>query len=312
MHRCSYCSRFVYIPQGVDVVMMNIDEPTPIPLQDDATQEEIITKVFEKRAGRLAVFAGNDLALCLRYQAARWGGLRNEIKHRNKVAYSLLGKTTVDFIATVVTGLEENQERRALLKEISSFLEQGSQDKDSLNSAAAILLQLCVRVWLMCEIPVIPPRFPTTWQTYSNSRRWLNDTQTLRQHLLSCFPKTSTASENAILERSFQLYNIQKVANIAIIWTDDILEHLRVRDPTHDSEPYTVSVFHHRRFLEYHAARSSTLFPDGLIVETIKTLDLLLPFEHKDTREWYIKLAAVKRLDETACKISVRWKQRTA
>ncbi|KAL2150100.1 hypothetical protein VTH82DRAFT_7776 [Thermothelomyces myriococcoides] len=94
------------------------------------------------------------------------------------------------------------------------------------------------------------------------------------------------------LPKSFDAWSISNVAGIEIVFTDNLVDHLRlVEDDTR------LLIFHHASFLEYH--RSSTLFfPDGLVEETLRTLALLFPqgqfsYQHGSRgsrRKWLRKL----------------------
>lgn len=43
----------------------------------------------------------------------------------------------------------------------------------------------------------------------------------------------------------------------------------------------------------------SSIFPEGFIDETLRTLKLLFPRGHKATKKWYQKIAVVEELDPT-------------
>ncbi|KAL3481496.1 hypothetical protein BJX99DRAFT_253419 [Aspergillus californicus] len=215
-------------------------------------------------------------------------------------AHGILQKATITLMANVIQGLEDEEPLDIQLQGISIFLRDGHQDNHVLHLATVTILELSIRLWSMCEI-TIRPESQMYWQLGSNHALWEDNTHSLRQQMETCFPESSIHEEDK-LYKSFRLYDIQKVANIEVIWTSNLLDHLRVEDPPDNGKPYTVFIFHHRRFLEYHRDRTSRLYPDGLIEETLKTLDLLLPREHKGTRKWYKTIAAKYDLDHTACK----------
>ncbi|CEL04919.1 hypothetical protein ASPCAL06043 [Aspergillus calidoustus] len=273
----------------------------PIPLDDTAMQNEIILRIFERQAGPTSTGVGENLALCLHRTSKAWQARLNLLQDRGDAVWLLLERTTVDFMATIVDSLEGAHTLRTLLQIVLAFLQTDPLDEKNLRLASTTLLELCIRLWLMSNI-AIPPTANSAWQQCSDRRVWVDVSQTLRQHMEICFPRSTTIYDKVKLDKAFRLYDIQKISNFEIEWTDNLLEHLLVRDPADDKDPYTVSIFHHRQFLEYHAARPSTIYPQGFIIETLKTLDLLLPHDHRRTEVWYATLCETFELDPTACK----------
>ncbi|KAH6868437.1 hypothetical protein BKA58DRAFT_402807 [Alternaria rosae] len=78
-------------------------------------------------------------------------------------------------------------------------------------------------------------------------------------------------------------YNIERVAGIKIIPTDNLLDHLLLVE-----EDRKLCVFHHASFLKRMLATQSPLFPDGLIHETLNTLAILLPEPDRSTKRWML------------------------
>jgi hypothetical protein len=96
-----------------------------------------------------------------------------------------------------------------------------------------------------------------------------------------------------------------KVSNFQVIWVNDIIQHLtltlREPDITREDSTLKIRIFHHRTFLNFHADRKSTIFPEGFVEETLRNLDLLLPYQHVKTRRWYQVQAKNFKLDNNAC-----------
>ncbi|KAF1957350.1 hypothetical protein CC80DRAFT_410700 [Byssothecium circinans] len=128
--------------------------------------------------------------------------------------------------------------------------------------------------------------------------RW--ERGSIQSLLKDAFPVEYKVKERVRLERSFKALNLKALASIEVLWTDNLLDHLLLHDPSEDGRPFRVLLFHHTRFLEYH--RKSDIFPPGFIAETTRTLALLLPGYDKATRQWFNKeRKRNKGLDETAC-----------
>ncbi|KAH8598536.1 hypothetical protein B0O99DRAFT_44298 [Bisporella sp. PMI_857] len=101
--------------------------------------------------------------------------------------------------------------------------------------------------------------------------------------------------EHVKLERMFNAWNLERIAGIRIQWTNNLAEHLSLVD-----DDRKVAVFHHASFLE--CQRQSTLFPAGLIDETLRTLALLFPGTDKGCKKWFMKLSRSQNLDPKAIK----------
>ncbi|KAI4860513.1 hypothetical protein F4820DRAFT_461627 [Hypoxylon rubiginosum] len=99
------------------------------------------------------------------------------------------------------------------------------------------------------------------------------------------------------LESSFHVCNIERIAGLKVQLTTNLHDHLLLREDIR-----TVFVFHHAAFLQNH--RSSLVFPDGFIEETLETLALLFPKGNRQVEKWYKKKDWVKELDFAVLTIS--------
>ena len=77
------------------------------------------------------------------------------------------------------------------------------------------------------------------------SRNWTHGS--LRDFIKSTFPNTQELSNNVKLERLFTARNIEWVADIQIIWTSNLADHLQLED-----DDTKVRLFSHASFLELH------------------------------------------------------------
>ncbi|KAI0976967.1 hypothetical protein F4678DRAFT_480380 [Xylaria arbuscula] len=92
------------------------------------------------------------------------------------------------------------------------------------------------------------------------------------------------------LHKSFDAWSISVIGGLKVEFTDDLADHLRLVD-----DDTVVLIFHHASFPE---CQSSTLYPDGLVNETLRTLALLFPQSEfsssargsNNKREWFQRL----------------------
>ncbi|KAH5216334.1 hypothetical protein HBI62_170630 [Parastagonospora nodorum] len=107
-----------------------------------------------------------------------------------------------------------------------------------------------------------------------------------------------TNCQDDVLQPHFTLRNFDRDANISIIWTNNLVDHLRLVN-----KDKGLCVFHQVSFLKWiqKVSRSAThllptvivlkvltspMYPKGFIEETIDTLTLLLPDTDRRTRHW--------------------------
>jgi hypothetical protein len=68
----------------------------------------------------------------------------------------------------------------------------------------------------------------------------------LRDFLQTYFePERKLANENVKLEKVFRASNIDRIAGLQVVWTDNLADHLRMTD-----DDKSVHIFHHASFLE--------------------------------------------------------------
>jgi len=77
------------------------------------------------------------------------------------------------------------------------------------------------------------------------SRNWTSGS--LRDFMKSTFPRTKELSDHVKLERLFTARNIERVADIQVIWTSNLADHLQLED-----DDTKVRLFSHASFLELH------------------------------------------------------------
>ena len=101
------------------------------------------------------------------------------------------------------------------------------------------IIDLTVRLLLMIQIGgfhnvLIPGQETLTWADGS-----LSDSLTIP------FTRDYVLKDAVDLEKTFTARNIERIAGIRIVWTNNLLDHLRMRDDD------TVALFHHASFLNF-------------------------------------------------------------
>ncbi|KAF2251726.1 hypothetical protein BU26DRAFT_242284 [Trematosphaeria pertusa] len=92
------------------------------------------------------------------------------------------------------------------------------------------------------------------------------------------------------LQRVFNALNLQRIAGVDIIPTDNLADHLRLTDD--DTKLY---IFHHASVLKCQSA--SSILPADLAEETLRTLALLFPQTDTPTRKWLRRVIPMLSLD---------------
>jgi hypothetical protein len=116
-------------------------------------------------------------------------------------------------------------------------------------------------------------------------------------HDWSDFPLVPALTNRSIirvkLDRLFIARNLERIAGLKIVWTDNLSDHLRLmRDDTE------VTIYPHASFLEHQ--KQSPIFPEWLIEETIQTFCLLFPQFDRASRKWFRAQQRRFRLDDKA------------
>lgn len=197
-------------------------------------------------------------------------------------------------VLDVVDEVKTGTARDDVVKKLVAFLRsKGNYNAGDDAITAECVLALAMRTWLMCNFGSLGGEVNIDQRQI----RW--EGGSIQDLLKHAFPADCKVKEKVRLERSFKARNLEALASIEVLWTDNLLDHLRLHDPSDDGKPFRVSIFHHTRFLKYH--RKSDIFPPGFIAETTRTLALLLPGYDKATAQWFQKeRKRNKGLDETA------------
>lgn len=148
---------------------------------------------------------------------------------------------------------------------------------DNLEVLICEVIDLAVRLWLMINVGELQFGFIPN----QISLRW--ERGTLQDCLVNHFGSPATMPTRVVrvkLDRLFTARNLERIAGLKIIWTSNILDHLRLTvDDTR------IAIYHHASFLV--RQRDNSIFPPGFIDETIRTLSLLFPQYDKKSRKWF-------------------------
>ncbi|KAJ3496222.1 hypothetical protein NLG97_g2815 [Lecanicillium saksenae] len=189
-------------------------------------------------------------------------------------------------VADCVRMLRSGQERRVVKDQLRGKLTAPHENEDeildnSIDLAASVLLMM-------------------NFCSYSygfSGRRWLNwnNGNSLHTLLREFFYDhcAEVRKDNAKLEKVFTAHNLTRIAGLEVVWTDNMLDHLRLTD-----DDQRVHIFHHASFLEVQKQSQNSLLPPGLADETLRTLALLIPSSDPATRKWFTKLPNYQSLDK--------------
>ena len=162
----------------------------------------------------------------------------------------------------------------------------GSNDSQRQRS-----LELTARLWLTIHIQSsvgpIQPRTPLMWL----------DDMSLKEAFKCWFPKRIAPSRDDKLRVASEIsvVNLRKLHGVHVSWTPNLKDHLDYQKQTR-----TLQIFSLKICLQSHweseqqeikqqgtgQNETHSIFPDGLLDETIWTLDLLFPFGDDHTKKY--------------------------
>ncbi|GAW14965.1 hypothetical protein ANO14919_043730 [Xylariales sp. No.14919] len=182
-------------------------------------------------------------------------------------------------IIDVVYLLKAGATRRDIKQRLSSKLKTKHTNEDELLENS---IDLAASLVVMCDCGISSHGF-----SGSTEIQWKHDS--LTEFLTKYFGEKPILSHEKIkLEKTFKAKTLGRIAGLEIIWTDNLVDHLRLTD-----DDTKVHIFHHASFLEYQRWSSQSLLPTNLASETLKTLALLFPSTDCETRKWISKLPVV-------------------
>ena len=141
-------------------------------------------------------------------------------------------------------------------------------------------MEIAVRLWLMLNVrsedfPVGPSLSyisETAWPERTSLKTLIEDT---------FFPDSLLPnSHSSRIDPTFTVRNLRKLCRVKIQWTGNLRDHL-----SYDHLTATLYLFPHKICLISHL-ESCEVFPKDLLVDTIKTLDLLFPLGEESTHRY--------------------------
>lgn len=182
---------------------------------------------------------------------------------------------THQHIIEIATKLKECHSRSAIKAELKDWFTGATQRLDE-DEILDNTIDLATRLYLMINIGAYH-------STITQGTRLLWNNSNTQEFLHENFQRRPGPSEtNMRFEKDFTAINMQQIADIRICWTNNLLDHLRMVD-----DDRVVAVFHHASFLQ--RQQENSLFPDGFIEETMRTLALLFPRDDRRDKKWLHK-----------------------
>ncbi|EPE28315.1 hypothetical protein GLAREA_09435 [Glarea lozoyensis ATCC 20868] len=152
------------------------------------------------------------------------------------------------------------------------------------------IVDLVARLWLMINTE-------TTFQGITSQTRITWSSGSVKDLLASHFQHEIILTDSVKLEKVFNARNIERMTDVKIQWTPNLLDHLRFNE---DGKIPVLNIFYCVDFLDLqkdksvsrlsllkHTHARSPLFPPHLVNETLQTLSLLLPTHDRSTHTWF-------------------------
>ncbi|PVI00644.1 hypothetical protein DM02DRAFT_592461 [Periconia macrospinosa] len=116
---------------------------------------------------------------------------------------------------------------------------------------------------------------------------------TLKDTVASHFSEPQVLSSGNIrFEKTFTACNLDRIAGIKFVPTDNLADHLRMAQ-----DDKIVAVFHHASFLTRMKRQKNSIYPLQLIEETLRTLALLFPKDDAPTSKYLRGLPDLPPID---------------
>ncbi|KAF2245811.1 hypothetical protein BU26DRAFT_607126 [Trematosphaeria pertusa] len=182
---------------------------------------------------------------------------------------------THQHIVDIAQQLEEGATRESIKENLKTLFTSPSPPNE--DEVLDNSIDLAVRLYLMVNIGA-------NKSTITRGQKLVWASGSLKRFLADYFNEPPVLSNsNVRFEKAFTASNIERIAGIKIVLTDNIADHLRMVD----DDDKRVAIFHHASFLKW---QTSALFPPGLVDETLRTLALLFPKQAPQTKKWFLSL----------------------
>jgi hypothetical protein len=193
-------------------------------------------------------------------------------------------------IIDVARKLDTGQSREQIQESLKDLF-----TSETPSNAAHILdnsVDLAARLYLMINIGA-------SKSTAERGSKLAWKTGTLQSLLNSHFSEPQELrNSNVRLEKIFTVCNLERIAGIKFVPTDNLADHLRMAE-----DDKIVAIFHHASFLQVLKRQKNALYPPGLIDETLRTLALLFPKDDRETEKYVLSLPSTPPIDQHLAKV---------
>ncbi|KAI9675989.1 MAG: hypothetical protein M1822_008375 [Bathelium mastoideum] len=139
-------------------------------------------------------------------------------------------------------------------------------------------LELAARLWLMVNIRSPNPDLGG-YVSFNTALPWPDEksiAEILSDHFnADCVMK----AKHKAFSKRFTLYHLEKIAGFQILWTDNLLDHLRLVDDA-------IYIFHNVTVLRHLLTANLHVYPDSFLQETLNSISLLLPSSIIECNTW--------------------------
>jgi hypothetical protein len=143
----------------------------------------------------------------------------------------------VSCAAKLRSGMPREDIKASLRSKLSTH---HANDDEMLDNAIDLTASLLVMANFGCYSYGFSGRNRVCWTTTTSKG------SSLREFLESYFaPERKLANESVKLEKVFKASNLDRIAGLEVVWTDNLADHLRLTD-----DDRRVHIFHHASFLE--------------------------------------------------------------
>jgi hypothetical protein len=154
---------------------------------------------------------------------------------------------TLPNICNIVRQMKAGVDRATIKSNLSSTLDKSNEDSADLLDNA---IDLAVRLYLMVHTGQVrrgvTGQTPIVWKEGS-----------LKAAVAEEFQHQLVLTDSVKFEKVFNAKNIERIADVTIQWTPNLVDHLRFSE---DGKKAVLNIFHHARLLEFHQERYVNAF----------------------------------------------------
>ena len=165
------------------------------------------------------------------------------------------------------------------------------------QSLARTLVDLAAGLWLMLAISMYPGDIsydePIIWRDYEK----LKDEQynLYQGPIKKSFSHHYNSTDLVKLPQSFTAAHLEQIGGIEVIWTSNLADHLLLKD-----DDTKLMLFHQVSILELHKKSPTSLLPQVLVEETIRSISLLIPPVLGEPNPWFQQQRKKTQIDAQA------------